>query len=676
MIFLASSVEFTMLQDIVIILGLSVLIILFFQRLKLPSILGLLITGIIVGPYGLNLIRAVTEVELMAEIGVIFLLFVIGIEFSLKGLASIRKTVLIGGGLQVLGTIGLVTLASYLFGLPPNTALFMGFLISLSSTAIVLKMLQERGELTAPYGRVSVAILIFQDIVVVLMVLLIPLLAGQMEDPGKMLLILLAKLIGILLAVFLLTRYIVPVLFRMVVRTQSRELFILTIIVLCFATAWLTSAVGLSLALGAFFAGLIISESDYSHQANANILPFREIFISFFFVSVGMLLDINFFLSNIVYINLLALGVIVLKFMVIAFTVFILRYQPRTVWLTALALFQVGEFAFVLSTAGMGYDLLPQQTYQYFLAISIITMGLTPFMISWAPGIVRVITRIRMPAQVRSTINSMNLRDGEGRKETEFSGHLVIIGYGMNGENVALAAQKAGISHVIIELDPSAIDRARSKGETVVFGDATNEVILKHVHIQAARVIVIAISDPEATRQIVNSIRLYTETAYIIVRTRYVREVEEVIRLGADEVIPEEFETSVEIFTRVMKKYLVPNDEIRGFVNEIRSSNYRMLRAMSASDPTLDRPVVHISDMEIATLPVQQGKNRIVGKSIGESGIRSNFGVSVLAIRRGEEYITDITTETMVAQNDVLYILGMPDDIIRMNKHCLFTDTE
>ena len=665
--------EFHLLYDIVIILGLALVIILIFQRFKLPGILGFLITGMIVGPHGLNLINAVHEVELLSEIGVIFLLFVIGIEFSLKSLASIKRTVLLGGSLQVLGTIALIALSMRVFGHNLASSIFMGFLICLSSTAIVLKMLQEKGELTAPYGRISVAILIFQDIAVVLMILLTPLLAGQMENPGMSLLILFAKVVAILLTVYIMARDIVPVLFGMVVKTNSRELFIMAVIVLCFATAWLTSAAGLSLALGAFFAGLIISESDYSHQANANILPFREIFISFFFVSVGMLLDVDFFFSNILYIHLFATGVIAIKFTVIVVTVYILRYPPRTVLLTALALFQVGEFAFVLSATGMQYDLLSQRLYQYFLAISIITMGATPLVMNLAPTLVNSLLNLPMPTGLKSRLRNMakESMDADYDAVAGYKDHLVIVGYGLNGENVAKAARQADIPYVIIELDPDKIRKAKAKQEPVIYGDASNEIILKHVGIQRARVVVVAISSPEATLQIVRTIRAFTETAYVIVRSRYIKEMEEILRLGADEVVPEEFETSIEIFTRVMNKYLVPRTEIQGFINDIRSHNYEMLRTTEDPSTREVRPSsIHASDMKIATLPVHQGKNKIIGKTIRESALRTNFGVTVVAVKRGEEYIPDIDLDFKILPDDILYIFGMPDDILEVSKLC------
>ncbi|HEX9651182.1 MAG TPA: cation:proton antiporter [Cyclobacteriaceae bacterium] len=659
--------QLPILQDIVIILGLSVVIILLFQKLRLPAILGFLLTGIIAGPHGLNLISATHEVELLSEIGIIFLLFVIGIEFSLKGLSTVKNTVLIGGLFQVGGTIALTALFSYMLGMTIPSAIFMGFLISLSSTAIVLKLLQEQGELTSPHGRISVAILIFQDIIVVLMMLLTPLLAGEMENPGTTLAILVVKVVGVIVVVIALARYIVPNLFTLVVKSKSQELFILTVVVICFATAWLTSSIGLSLALGAFFAGLIISESSYSHQATANILPFREIFISFFFVSVGMLLDLSFFIDHVVNILLLAIGVIFLKIIVIAITVLILNYPPRTIILTALSLFQVGEFAFLLSTSGMKYNLLSQEFYQYFLAISIITIGITPFIMKFSSSIAQFILHAPLPGRVKRRLKVLTHHKAEttAKHEDELKDHLVIIGYGINGENVAKTARQAKIPYVIVELDPVAINKANRNKEPVVFGDASNDVILKHVHIQEARVIVIAISSPESTKRIMRRVREFTKTAFVIVRTRYVREVEEIVGLGADVVIPEEFETSIEIFTRVLKKYLMPNNEIMEFVNQIRSHNYEMLRSIPGFSVVTQ---ANIPDMEIATLPVHQGVNKVVGKSVQESGIRSNFNITVLAIKRGEKYITRVTPETIITQDDILFLFGSPNSIIALNK--------
>lgn len=663
--------ELPLLKEVVIILGLSVLIILIFQRLKIPSIIGFLATGVIAGPYGLSWVKATHEVELLSEIGVIFLLFVIGIEFSLKGLASIKRTVIGGGLLQVGLTIAVTAGATWLLGLPINQAVFVGFLFSLSSTAIVLKVLQGKGEIKAPHGRVAIAILIFQDIIVVPMMLITPIIAGEAENLSRTLLLLLVKVVVIVSIIIVLARYVVPVILNLVVKTKSRELFILTIVGLCFATAWLTSSAGLSLALGAFFAGLVISESDYSHQATANILPFREIFISFFFVSIGMLLDLRFFIDHAVIILPATLAVMLVKLLIVAFSVAMLRYPARTVFIAAFSLLQVGEFAFLLSAVGMKYRLLDEVIYQYFLSISIISMGVTPFIMHYASSVSGFLVKAPLPRPVRSRLSAYVRTEPEvANAEDDFHDHVVIIGYGINGENVAKATRSAKIPYVVIELEPSAYQKARKNNEPVIFGDASDEVILQHVKIQEARVVVIAIADPEATKKIITEIRQYTRTAYIIVRTRYIREIEQTLRLGADQVIPEEFETSIEIFTRVLKKYLITSDEIEKFVNHIRSYNYEMLRDIKGFRLSENQnPVLHIPDMEIATLPVQQGHNKVVGKKVGEAGLRTHFGVTILAIKRGDEYLTEVTPDIRIEPEDTLYVFGHPENISALNKH-------
>jgi len=663
------NMEIPLLPDIVIILGLSVFIVLIFQRLKLPSILGFLITGILIGPHGFALVKLSHEVELMAEIGIIFLLFVIGIEFSISSLASIKKTVIWGGLMQVGGTILVAAGCSRLFGLSWTEAVFMGFLFSLSSTAIVLKLLQESGEITAPHGRIALAILIFQDIIVVPMMLAVPIMAGQTDDVLNTVIWLVAKVAGLITLVVLLARFVVPIILTQVVRTKSRELFILTVVVMCFATAWLTSSVGLSLALGAFFAGLIISESDYSHQATANILPFREIFVSFFFVSIGMLLDLGFFFDHLFEVHALSLGVVLMKMAVVAVAALVLGYPVRTVLIAALTLFQVGEFAFLLSATGMQYDLLAPDVYQYFLAISIVTMGGTPFLMMFSGRIADFLIRAPLPKPVRQRLKGLAQRKAQDAVTTEaMRDHLVIIGYGINGQNVAKAARQAGIPHVIIELDPHMIASAKENGEQVLFGDATDPEILHHVHIERARVVVVAISDPLTTKKIVHVVRDFTDTAYIIVRTRYIREIEENLRIGADEVIPEEFETSIEIFTSVLKKYLVPADEIQDFIQSIRSHNYDMLLSANP-DRRFSGTELHIPSMEIAALKVQQGDNRVVGRTIEDCRLRTEYGITVLAIKRGERYITEVAPTHDIRQDDVLYIFGSPKNIAGLNKY-------
>lgn len=667
--------EIPILKEVVLILGLSVLIILLFQRFKMPSILGFLITGMLAGPKGLGLISASQEVDILSEAGVIFLLFIIGIEFSIKGLAKVKKTVLLGGSLQVGGTILLTFLVANFLGLSPPQAIFMGFLISLSSTAIVLKMLHEKGQMTSPQGRIALAILIFQDIIVVPMILVAPLLAGDGGNIWLTLFILAGKVVLVVGLLILLARYVVPKLLYRVVQSSSRELFILTIVVLCFATAWLTSSVGLSLALGAFFAGLIISESEYSHQATASILPFREIFISFFFVSIGMLLDLRYFFDHFLILILFTLGVILLKMVIVAITVMIMRFPLRTALISAFTLFQVGEFAFLLATIGIRNNLLTPVVYQNFLAISILTMGLTPFLANYADRIADWLIRAGLPWKVRKRliIYQNRKRKFEKAVTSGLHDHLIIIGFGTNGHNVARTARQAKISYITVELDPDVFQEAREQGYPVVFGDAADELILNHVHAYSARVVVIAISDPEATKKIITMLRQITETAHVIVRTRHVNEIDEILKLGADEVIPEAFETSIQIFTRVLNRYLVPYDKIQSFISHIRARNYELLAA-SGYDNQVPPPMpLNIPDMVIATLPVQHGSNKIVGKTILDSGLKKQFNVTVLAIRRQNKYITQITPQMTIETDDMLYLFGSPEKITEVNRYLVLS---
>ncbi|MBK9290349.1 MAG: cation:proton antiporter [Bacteroidetes bacterium] len=668
--------DVNLLKEAVFIFGASILIFLAFQRFSLPSVLAYMLAGMLLGNSGLGLIKSSHQMDLFAEAGIIFLLFIIGIEFSIKGLLRIGKAVFAGGSLQVGMTVLLVTLTGLAFGLPLPKAVFLSFLIALSSTAIVLKLLQEKGMTTSPHGKLSLAILIFQDIIIIPMILLVPVLAGQGGNIGFELLLMLGKFALVLAALYFLSRTVVPFILDRVIRTRSRELFLLTIVTIIFAVAWLTHELDLSLAIGAFFAGLIISESDYSHQATANVLPFRELFLSFFFVSVGMLLDLSFFAANVPMILALTLLLFLLKSLIVFLSVLILRYPVRTALMAAFALFPVGEFSFLLASIGMRNDLISEEIYQYFLASSIITMGLTPFLLGYAESISDFIIRSLLPRKVRHRLLTFRAlrKQHEESLHQELTDHLVIVGYGVNGRNVSRAAAETDIPYIVVELDPDVYKAARAENVPIVFGDAADDVILHHVHLQKARVAVIAISDPQSTKKIITQMRMISETVHIIVRARYVNEIDEILRLGADEVIPEEFETSIEVFTRVLNHYLIPYDKVQSFVSHIRAHNYELLCGKSGGNQCPPHLRLHIPDMVIATLPVQRGGNKIVGKTLRESQLRTRFEVTVLAIRRGQQYLTNISPDTTIETDDMLYLFGHPEKIARVNAFLLLDE--
>ncbi|MDX1765297.1 MAG: cation:proton antiporter, partial [bacterium] len=442
-----------LLTDMVVIFGVAIAVLFVSTRLGLPAIVGLLLTGVLAGPHGLMLVKAVHEVEVSAEIGVILLLFTIGIEFSLKQLMQIRRSVLLGGGLQALFTVGATVAMVRLVGIGTGEAVFIGFLVTLSSTAIVLKVLQEAGEVDSPHGHASLATLIFQDIMVVPMVLITPFLAGNVENSAAGLALTLVKAVGTIALVLMGAKWLVPQMLYQVARTRSRELFLLTLFVICLVVVWLTSSMGLSFALGAFLAGLVVSESEYSHQALGNLIPFRDVFTSFFFVSIGMLLDVRFLLEHLVVVLVLVLIVLVVKGLIAGLVTAILGYPLRTAILVGLALNQLGEFSFILSKNGLAEGFLAGDTYQLFLAVAVLTMAAAPLIIHGAPRIADALLRLPIPdaLKTRCTVCAVNSHHGE-RKD-----HLVIIGFGVNGRNLSRVAKIAGIKHVIIDTNPDTV---------------------------------------------------------------------------------------------------------------------------------------------------------------------------------------------------------------------------
>lgn len=661
--------HFPLFGELIIILGLATGILLLFRKFKLPGILGFIVTGMIAGPHGLGWVKEVEEVEAMAEIGVVLLLFVIGMEFSLKKLAALGRTVFIGGTLQAGLTTLLVTGVLALFGMRTESAVFVGFLVTLSSTAIVLRILQEKGKMDVTHGRVATAILIFQDILVVPMMLVTPLLAGKSTNISMDLMWMLAKMILLLVAVFISGRYIVPRLLAAATKGKGNDLFIISIVVICFAAAFATQALGLSLALGAFFAGLVISETDHAYHATGIVLPFHELFMSFFFVSIGMLVDLHQFAATPFLIIGLTVALIILKVLTTTLAVWFLKYPLRTALHTGLTLFQLGEFGFILAIPGLEMGLLSKTHYQVFLSVSILSMGATPFILEYSDRIVRYFFLSFVPSSVSKRLDRL-MRVKKEQERTlgkVLKDHVVVIGFGLNGRNVANAAIDSGIRCAVIESELEVAQRAQAIGLPTLVGDATNSHLLEQAHVERARVVVVAINDQTQTLQIIAAVRSISNTAHIIVRTRYVRDLEDTYAAGANEVIPEEFETSIEIFHRVLRKYLVPEVRIQDLIASIRNDHYERLRGKSGNKLRKKNEPLAIPGLEIATLPVTLGRSKVVGRSIAESQLREQYGITVLAIRREGRYITNVKGDARILTDDLLYLLGSPENIVRLD---------
>lgn len=646
------------LEELVIVLAASVIIIYLSHKVKLPSVIGFLLTGVLIGPGGLSLVKNSGTIEILAEIGVVMLLFTIGLEFAPERLKRIQRNFWAGGGLQVsLTTAACVAVLVAVLGIGFRQALFYGFLVSLSSTAVVLKILKDRGETDSPQGRISLGVLIFQDIAIVPMIALVPVLANSGSvSPGAIALRfgLSAAAIG---AVFAVARYLMPHVLHMVVKTRIRELFLIAALFICLGMALLTSSLGLSLALGAFLAGVLIAESDYSHQVVSDILPFKDVFNSLFFISVGMLLDTGAVWRFKVTILVLVMAILLLKAAVVVLTVAVLGYGPRIALITGLALAQIGEFSFVLAGVGRANGLLADDIFQAFIASSILTILATPLLIQLSPAL----------AERCERAFGWKKRDAaaEGKSGRNLDGHVIIAGYGLNGKNLANVLKEAGIPYVILELNPVTVRSAAAEGEPIIFGDVSSRTILEEACVRRAKGIVFAISDPLMTRRGVKAVRDLNPDLFIIVRTRYAAEIDDLLGLGAGDVIPEEFETSIEIFTRVLEKYHVPRNIIDAQVKVLRGECYGMLRgACSAIRPATERIADLLAAGTAATYFVGKG-GWPAGQTLGQLDLRSRTGATVIAVVRGEESFTSPGSEFEIKEQDTLVLVASHRDIDR-----------
>lgn len=646
--------ELSLLKDIVIIFALSTFVNYLFTKIKVPTIIGYLLTGVITGPHFLGVIGSHHQLELLAEIGVVLLMFTIGLEFSINHLLRIRKIVFLGGFMQLILTAGITMLIARLYNMSWTGALFVGFLTALSSTAVVLKLMQERSEITSNYGRTVLGILIFQDIILIPLLLFTPMLGGEVSDQGNQLLVLLGKTIVLVGIVYVGNRWLMPRLLQMVAHTKNQELFMMSIFAICLSVALLTSEMGISLAFGAFLAGLMISESEYSHNAFGQLIPFKDTFTSFFFVSIGLLLDLNFVAEHLTLVISTVLLVLLIKMLIAGGTAFILGHTFRGTVMVGFALCQVGEFSFILAQSGLQYEIIPDYYYQLFLAVAIISMSVTPLLMMLSRPVATQMLKLPLPKVLVNGLFPLPQIE-----IPELKNHVVFVGKDSRSLNLSVMAKYLNMPYISIVFDPGTVKKLQEKGETVIYGDATNEPILEKAHMKTADVVVISVGNLIVSMSIVERIRHLNPHVFIIVRTKKVVDIEELYRLGANQVIPEEFETAIDLFERVLKKRLVPQREINMIIAKIRDDHYGIFREETSKSDQLFR---ELPNLEIMALKVREG-SFVIGKSISEIRFRKVFGVTLVAILREDQLIEHPDVHTVLQKFDIVYIMGRSEQI-------------
>ena len=622
-----------------------------FERVGLPAIAGFLVVGALVGPGALGLAPSSDAVRSIAEFGVVFLLFEIGLELPLASLRRAWRTALAAGGLQVSSTICLVAVLARLLGVPWPNALVLGGLAAMSSTALVMRMLQDRGELDAPHGRLSVFVLLLQDLCVVPMLLGLPILAGTAPAAAGSLALAVGKSVGALGLLFAIAYFALPRALDRVARLGSRDLFSLVAFLLVIGGAVAAERLGLTLAVGAFAAGLVLGSSPYAHQLVAEIGPLRGVLLGIFFTAVGMLFDPREAVRLWPQVLLFVVAVLPLKAAVLyGVAVLVLRNPPRVGVMTAAALSQTGEFSFVLAAAAASQGLLTGDLQHVFVAGSLLSLLATPLALGVAPAVAAWLVGGRAPA--------LGARD-----EGPAKAHVVIVGFGNTGRTLARVLRILEIPYRVLEGNANTVAEARRVGEPITFGDATRLAILSHLAVAEARLVAIAISDPLATRAAVSLARGLAPRVPIVVRTRYVSEVDELVEAGATLVIAEEFEATLDLLSSSLRALGLPGEAIERLADQMRSEGYELLRAPPALllDPWLGE-LLREGAPEWIVVP----EGPADGRSIAELAIRTRSGASVLAIERGDEIRANPSPDERLAAGDRLLVLAGPDSTVRL----------
>ncbi len=654
-------VHVPLLDELALVAALAVLVTILLARLRLPTVAGLLLAGALAGPFGLGLVRSVEAIEVLAEVGVVLLLFTIGLEFSLSRLRDVFAQVAVGGLLQVGLTTAAVAGIAAALGSTPGTSLFYGFVFALSSTAIVLRGLTERRELDAPHGRFIVGTLIFQDLCVVPMVLIVPLLgsaAGSGGDALTMFGLAMAKAVGVVVATIAIARVVVPRVFAWVDASRSREVFLLAVLALCIGTAWLTSLAGLSLALGAFLGGLVAADTEYGHRALGDVLPLRDAFVSVFFISLGMLFDVEVVAAQPVAVAVLFLGFLVFKGLLATIAALAMRFPARVAWLAGVGLAQFGEFGFVLAKLGLSAGVVTPEALRPLLAAGVASMFVTPILVRMAPHVTAG-ERLLAPLEKLIGVRSIDEADAE----EALAEHVVVVGYGLGGRIATGALAAVGARFVVLELNAETVRGARKAGLPVFYGDATSAEALEHACLGTARALVLLMNDPMATQRVVATARRIAPTVPVLVRTHYLAENARLAELGAGDVVAEEVEGAIEVVARLLRSLEVPRNAIDEQLHRVRDTTGGSYRALTVPRASLGDQRA-LDDLKVESVVLTEDAQG-VGRSAVALRLQSTTGALVVAVRRGDRLLQHPDPTEPFEVGDVIYLVGTLDAVGR-----------
>ena len=654
----------TALELVLLLLAAAVMVVVLFRYLNLPPILGYLLVGAAVGPHALNLLPANSDASDFAEFGVVFLMFSIGLEFSLPKLYSMKRIVFGLGAAQVVMTAFLIMAGSmFFFGLQWRGAAAIGAVMAMSSTAVLSKLLVERMQLDSPHGREVMGVLLFQDLAVVPLLILIPALGGSAEQMWSSLAIAAVKAIVALSLILFFGQRLMRSWFHVVARRKSTELFMLNILLVTLGLAWVTELAGLSLALGAFVAGMLISETEYRYQVEEDIKPFRDVLMGLFFVTIGMLLDLRLVAQEVLWVLLAVSLLLTIKFLVAAGMSRAFGASPGTNLRTGLWLCAGGEFGFVLLAQTGHAGLVPVTNLQIVLAALVLSLVLAPLISQYAD---KMVLRL-VPSEW--LLRSMHLTQ-IASQSMFIDRHAIICGFGRNGQYLARFLEQEEISYIALDLDPERVKEAAAAGETVVFGDAARRETLTAAGISRAAVVVVTYADTASALRVIDMVRGLRPDVPVVVRTVDERDYDTLSKAGAAEIVPESFESSIMLASHALVLIGVPVGRVLNRIREIRGKRYRLLRGIyRGADHLAEEGIADLHKARLHSVALPAGA-WCVARQIRDLRFEQ-LDVQVTVIRRRGIRAMEPDADTVLRAEDVIVLLGEPERLAAAEERLL-----
>ena len=636
---------------ILILLISAVLAVALFRKLRLPAMLAYFLVGVVLGPHTSGLLPDSDANREFAEFGIVFLMFSIGLEFSLPQLYAMRKKVLGLGGSQVFVTLGIVMGIAKLAGLDWSAAFVIGAAVTMSSTAIVSKILAERVDLNSRHGRLSIGVLLFQDIAVVPILVLIPALGVAGTNLTDVLGLAMLKAAGMLLFLFTIGKWLINPWFNLVASQRSRELFVMNVLMVTLLLAYATKLAGLSYALGAFIAGMLISETKFRYQVESDISAFRDIFLGLFFISVGMLLDVQQIVNNIGVILLVLFALVLFKAAIVTLVVRLVKYESGVAIRTGLILAQAGEFSFVILALGVEQKLVSGPALQVILAASLLSMVIAPFLIQYNGRIARKLVQSysRNSGQVVQDIDDVG---------KHLHNHVIICGYGRSGQYLARFLREENIPYIALDIDPSRVLEAATAGENVMFGDAARRVVLEAAGGARAKALVISYADNRAAMKILHIVQENYPQLPVIVRTVDDTNMEALREAGAAEVVPEILEGSLMLASHALMLLGVPLNRVVKRIRIFREERYKLFKGYFHGISDAENEDLANQQVRLHSVIISPGTFAI-GRNLADMHLE-NFDVEVKSIRRPNSNGSQPSEESILAEGDVIVLLGQP----------------